>query len=862
MATRMIQRRGTAAEWSSANPVLAAGEIGFETDTQKFKFGDGTTAWADITYFASADQLIDGAPELLDTLNELAAAIGDDENFITTITTDLATKLDAAGGTISGNLIVQSDATVGGTLSTSTAPTNPVDVTNKEYVDDLVNPVALDVTTLQSSVSGIESSLTTINTNISSNAIDISDLQDEQNELRRTFIKSSTPTSTDNGGNAIEQGALWYNTANGHLYAFIELDGGTAYVWAEVGGDGSTTDLPTSPADGDTHNDYVYDSANSVWNIDRSTEISDNTDVAVLSVLDEQVLMYNATSGQFENVKGIKLDEDGDIPTTFAGKIQALLTGDGAESTTLKEVEDKIATDIATSESGLVAGATTYTTLGEIETYLGTGLFSDVPALTVKSAADWGTDTGTPLSGSINVETGGAEIKVKVGNGTDTYANLDYVPTNGSVASDIATAIAPLAPKADPTFSGTVSLPSTTSIGDVSDAEIAHLDGVTSGIQGQLDDLDTLKAPLADPTFTGTVSGIDKTMVGLSNVDNTSDVNKPVSTAQQAALDTKLNLAGGTLTGKLTLDGDPTQALHAATKQYVDSAEAGLSTKPQVVAASTGNIAGTYDNGTDGVGATLNLGQLATLDIDGITSWSLLDGILLKDQTTPAENGRWVVDQIGNDTDTDWILRRCSLCDTADEIPGAYIFVVDGATNEQTGWVLHVDNPATFVVGTDDIDAYQFAGAGAVTAGTNVSVAGSQVSVVDAPVFAGTVDASAAGVAFSDGTQTQAGVPSLTTFVEKTASYQLDTLDHKDNVVEMNMSTAGTFTVPLDATLAWPVGASMDIFATGTGEITIAAEAGVTLNATPGLILRTQWSSATIMKRGADNWVVYGDLKA
>ena len=62
--------------------------------------------------------------------------------------------------------------------------------------------------------------------------------------------------------------------------------------------------------------------------------------------------------------------------------------------------------------------------------------------------------------------------------------------------------------------------------------------------------------------------------------------------------------------------------------------------------------------------------------------------------------------------------------------------------------------------------------------------------------------------------------------------------------------------------MAWPVGASMDIFATGTGEITIAGEEGVTLNATPGLTLRTQWSSATIMKRGANNWVVYGDLKA
>lgn len=50
-----------------------------------------------------------------------------------------------------------------------------------------------------------------------------------------------------------------------------------------------------------------------------------------------------------------------------------------------------------------------------------------------------------------------------------------------------------------------------------------------------------LKANLASPTFTGTVSGIDKAMVGLSNVDNTTDANKPVSTATQSALNLKAN---------------------------------------------------------------------------------------------------------------------------------------------------------------------------------------------------------------------------------------------------------------------------------------------------------------------------------
>ncbi len=82
----------------------------------------------------------------------------------------------------------------------------------------------------------------------------------------------------------------------------------------------------------------------------------------------------------------------------------------------------------------------------------------------------------------------------------------------------------------------------------LSTTELNYVDGVTSAIQTQID----LKAPLASPTFTGTVSGITKTMVGLGNVDNTSDASKPISTLTQAALDLKLDLAGGTMTGALT----------------------------------------------------------------------------------------------------------------------------------------------------------------------------------------------------------------------------------------------------------------------------------------------------------------------
>jgi hypothetical protein len=50
MAMRIQFRRGTATQWTNANPILAAGELGLETDTQKFKIGDGSTAWSGLSY--------------------------------------------------------------------------------------------------------------------------------------------------------------------------------------------------------------------------------------------------------------------------------------------------------------------------------------------------------------------------------------------------------------------------------------------------------------------------------------------------------------------------------------------------------------------------------------------------------------------------------------------------------------------------------------------------------------------------------------------------------------------------------------------------------------------------------------------
>lgn len=88
-------------------------------------------------------------------------------------------------------------------------------------------------------------------------------------------------------------------------------------------------------------------------------------------------------------------------------------------------------------------------------------------------------------------------------------------------------------------------------------------------VDANFTNLNNDKAPLANPTFTGTVGGITKAMVGLGNVDNTTDANKPISTATQTALDNKAPLASPAFTGTPTV---PTAAAGTNTTQAASTA--------------------------------------------------------------------------------------------------------------------------------------------------------------------------------------------------------------------------------------------------------------------------------------------------
>lgn len=75
MAIRIQNRRGTASEWTSANPTLSAGELGFETDTGKFKIGNGSTAWADLAYSSTTSNFALGDLSDVDTSDKANGSI-------------------------------------------------------------------------------------------------------------------------------------------------------------------------------------------------------------------------------------------------------------------------------------------------------------------------------------------------------------------------------------------------------------------------------------------------------------------------------------------------------------------------------------------------------------------------------------------------------------------------------------------------------------------------------------------------------------------------------------------------------------------------------------------------------------------
>jgi hypothetical protein len=108
----------------------------------------------------------------------------------------------------------------------------------------------------------------------------------------------------------------------------------------------------------------------------------------------------------------------------------------------------------------------------------------------------------------------------------------------------------------------------------------------------------------------------------------------------------------------------------------------------------------------------------------------------------------------------------------------------------------------------------------------------------------------------------QYALPVLLQNQQTGTTYTLVLADASNKLVELSNTSAITVTVPLNSSVAYPVGSQIMLLQTNTGQVTVAGAGGVTVNSNPGLKLRAQWSSATLIKRATDTWVLVGDTTA
>ena len=421
----MQQRRGTAAQWTAANPTLAAGEIGFETDTSKFKMGNGSSAWTALTYFANAAELlaiIDGAPAALNTLNELAAALGDDPAFFTNIAESISDNIDSHNGSVNIHGIANTSllatlanvatAKTEGETFTGTAITNHSnDTTQVHGIDD--TSVLATATTVSTAVGN---AITTHN----SDTTDVHGIADTA--LLATKSYADTAVSTHETDTTEVHGIS--NTADLATKSYADTAVSTHQSdTTSVHGITDTADLATktyadtavSTHQADTTDVHgISNTANLVYVADLTAHNSDTTDVhgiantALLALLSDLTAHATDTT-TIHGIADTSLLATQDFVTTTVGNSevdQSALAGVGIDWNSVTEkfdIDSTVATTTHVSTEIGTHNSDTTSVHGIADTSL-LATTADVAAVTKTSlglgSVDNTADTAKPVSTS------------------------------------------------------------------------------------------------------------------------------------------------------------------------------------------------------------------------------------------------------------------------------------------------------------------------------------------------------------------------------------------------------------------------------------------------------------------------------
>jgi hypothetical protein len=756
MATRMQQRRGTAAEWTNVNPVLAAGEIGFETDTGQFKIGDGTNTWSDLVTYGNIESLIDAAPDTLNTLNELAAAIGDDPAFFSNIAQEIVDAV-AAEATARDTAI----ATAKGEAITAAS-------------DDATAKVSAEATARSSAISSALSIESGLRDTAIEDAVDGIDLKIGD----VTVDGTAGNTITDRIATAVD------NLIAGAPGALDTLD----EIAAALGDDAdyaatitnTVADIQQSVTDATVSLNAAITLARTDLGADIDSAIADeetNRGLAISAAITQEV------SDRNDAIAAQSLNDTGYTDTEIANAISTEIAARNAA--------------ISDESASLTTEYQSYADQAETDALATAALDATSKADDAQAAAEL---TASTALGSHNSDT----LNVHGIADTADLATTSDVSTAQTAAQTYADGLA-----VNYDAAGSAASAQSTAESFATSAVSTH-EADTLGVHGIADTADLALLSGADQTFSGdiTISG-NLTVSGTTVTVNASDLSVRDNMIY-------LNQAGlSTITDAV---GDGTNVV------YTSDADHGYAVGDFVTV--TGVTPSSFD---------VNAGGLEITAVTA-TTFTVLDS-----NTDTYVSGGSARGKVHSNPDLGWAAGRYDDVNGAGYAhAGIFRDASDGVFKFFDGYVPEPDESVF-------IDT------------THASFALADLSVAD--LTANTVSATN-GIVFSDGTQLNVGVPSITTIAEKTASYELSTVAERDTIVEVNSQGATTLTIPSDSSLDFPVGTTLDVIQTGAGQVTIAGAQGVTVNATPGLKMRAQWSSVTLLKRAANSWIVFGDTSA
>jgi hypothetical protein len=826
MSTVRIQvRRGLASEWTAANPVLAAGEMGVETNTNLFKFGNGSSTWTALAYANNSDVAIgEISQDAINTALTMGAGLtktyNDGANTITiTVDTDVVSTR-AFATTAAGTAQTAAEATAAADASTKASAAQAAAIAaasadaSAKASATLASATAAAAAYTDSAVNGVNNSLSdylevtergAMNGVASLDAnVKVPQAQLPLNTLTTNINTSGTVSAatvmaedvTSSGvvtaNNVTISGNLTVNgTTTSVNSTSVTIDDPMIYI-----GDGNQSnslDLGVVAAFNDgtyQHAGLVRDASDQgIWKlfsgvtsepgttVDFTTYTKDKLELGTLYA--DAARIGSVTNLEIQHLGGVTSPIQAQLNTKLASvpddsvgtaKIQA------ASVTTAKIADGAIDTskiaDVAVSTAKIADGAILTAKLADASV-----TSAKIPANTISQSHLNDDAVGTAEIVALAVTTekiaDAAVSTAKIANSAVTTLKIeDLAITNEKIAtaagiaqskiSGLTEALATKATIDSPTFTGAVVLPATTTIGLVDATEMGYLNGVTSSLQTQLTALGTADSTHA--ALTENVHGIANT-AALATMAYADTAEADAITAAGTAADSKIATAVAALTkssvGLANVDNTADASKPVSTAQ----ASAIATAKSEAIADATSQV------------NALLTGAPAALN-------------------------------------------------TLDELAAA------------------LGDDANFA--------------------STVTTSLAAKAPIASPTFTGTVTVAAAGVAFADKTQTKAGVPSLTSIATAvSASTTLDALGTDAAVRDSLVPLSGAVNVSFEATgnAKYEIGSSISFYqSAGTGANITGS--GVTILATPGATLRTTSSSVTATKVAATTWLLAGDLRA